>query len=156
MTCPADIELVRPPIGLSNEEAEWVRGRRAVAARSFASYLSRLDLEDFDTTTYVSRIINDLDTNMPVISFALSGGAWRSAYTGTGAIPALDDTLAASVDAKTGGLLQSMTYLAGLSGGSWPVASYASHNFRPFDNMINTWKVNVSQYTNDDFELYFE
>lgn len=32
-----------------------------------------------------------------------------------------------------------MTYFSGLSGGSWPVMSLATHNFPRIDEMVATW-----------------
>lgn len=32
-----------------------------------------------------------------------------------------------------------MTYFSGLSGGSWPVMSQATHNFPEIDDMVDSW-----------------
>ncbi|KAH6644279.1 lysophospholipase [Boeremia exigua] len=154
--CPAGIQLARPPQGLAKQELQWVRGRKKVAANSFASFLRRVDLEDFDIATYESSVLNDPVSYMPTIAFANSGGGWRAAYTGAGAMRAFDETFAPSVQYKTGGLLQSMTYYAGLSGGSWPVSSYAFHNFAPMDDVVKTWNTEVDQGSFENFTKFFQ
>ena len=70
----------------------------------------------------------------------MSGGGYRSGYTGTGAIRALDSRLDAANENRIGGLLQSLTYLSGLSGGSWPVTSFTSYNFPTADEILQIWK----------------
>lgn len=44
---------------------------------------------------------------------------------------------------RTGGILQSMTYFSGLSGGSWPPMSYATHNAPTVQDMITAWHVDL-------------
>ena len=34
-----------------------------------------------------------------------------------------------------------MTYFAALSGGSWPVMSFATHNFPDIDRMVESWRL---------------
>lgn len=88
---------------------------------------------------------------MPTLGFANSGGGWRAALTGIGGLRAFDDQLPAAVHQKTGGLLQSLTYFAGLSGGAWPPSSYALHNYPAIDDLVTTWHIEVNRFaaTND-------
>lgn len=51
---------------------------------------------------------------MPKIALANSGGAWRAAFTGLSGPQAFDEKFPEAVEQKNGGLLQSMTYYAGL------------------------------------------
>lgn len=48
------------------------------------------------------------------------------------------------LSSRTGGILQSMTYLSGLSGGSWPVISLATHNNPTIQDMVGYWHTNDS------------
>jgi lysophospholipase len=41
--------------------------------------------------------------------------------------------------------LQILTYLSGLSGGSWPVMSLTTNYFPEIDDMFASWQVNVSR-----------
>ena len=143
--CPNNQEWIRPASsGLSPHEAKWVRGRKAVVADALSSYLERLGLADFDVSKYTKSISKNNYAHTPTIGMAISGGGWASAFTGTGAIRALDDRLEAAVQARTGGLLQSLTYLSGLSGGSWPVLSFAAYDFPTADEIVVQWQVGIN------------
>jgi lysophospholipase len=85
--------------------------------------------------------------DVPVIGWATSGGGAASAYTGTAGLQALDDRVPASVEQRTGGLLQSLTYMTGLSGGSWPTISFALTNFPTVEEIVEIWKPWVDRYT---------
>jgi hypothetical protein len=54
--CPSDVEWIRPAHGLNPSEAKWVHGRKAVVLDNLAEYLHRLELKDFDVTSYVKAI----------------------------------------------------------------------------------------------------
>lgn len=134
--CPQRDEWIRPASrGISPAEEAWVRGRKAVVVNSLEAYLASIDMGDFDKADYIRRLRagsgssscghGAIGADAPVIGMCISGGGWASAITGIGALRAFDARQPASVAAGTGGLLQSMTYLSGLSGGAWPVTSLA-------------------------------
>ncbi|KUJ11335.1 FabD/lysophospholipase-like protein [Mollisia scopiformis] len=137
--CPSDIQWVRPATGLDPAEAEWVHNRKRVVLDALEKYLHRLELEDFDVYEYAYRLCNSNLTHVPVLGMIVSGGGYRSGYTGTGGMRALDDRLPEAVEQRTGGLLQSLTYLGGQSGGSWPVASFSTHDFPTADKLVQEW-----------------
>ena len=137
--CPTDVQWIRPPTRLNPKEAEWVRGRKRVVADALDTYLERLCLEDFDTPRYIRDLRRSDYAHVPTLGLAISGGGYRSGYTGSGAIRALDSRLEAANEQRVGGLLQSLTYLSGLSGGSWPVTSLTSHNFPTVDEIVQIW-----------------
>lgn len=154
---------MRKVSGLSKSEADWVQGRKTVAANAFSAYLKRLNLADFDVQNYTKWIRSDPAQNMPTLGFANSGGGARAAFSGIGGLRAFDSQLPAAIHQKTGGLLQSLTYYAGLSGGSWPPSSYAFHNYPAIDDLVATWHVEINHFgaTNDSeyaatSETYFE
>lgn len=114
---------------------------------ALASYLERLGMESFDVSRYIESIREDNYVHAPTIGMAISGGGWASALTGTGAIRALDDRLDAAVQQRTGGLLQSLTYLSGLSGGSWPVLSFTLYDFPTADEIVDLWQPEINRLT---------
>jgi lysophospholipase len=63
---------------------------------------------------------------VPILGLAISGGGYVSEFTGTGALRALDARLESARQQRTGDLLQSLTYMSGLSGGSFPSLSFAA------------------------------
>jgi lysophospholipase len=77
-------------------------------------YLDRLTLEDFDLHEFAHRIKESNYQNVPTLAMAISGGGYRSGYTGTGIMRAMDSRLPAANLEKIGGLLQSLTYLTGV------------------------------------------
>ena len=150
--CPSDISFVRPASdGLSTQEAAWTDKRKAVVTSALSDYLSRLSLTDFCIDTYIAGLNASNHTATPTIGFAISGGGWASSLTGTGALRALDARLNASNNARTGGLLQSMSYLSGQSGGGWVPMSFATSNFQTTDELLEYWQPQIdrSSATND-------
>lgn len=143
--CPSDIEWLRPAIGLNPKEANWVAGRKPVVADALSAYLKRLELEDFDVSAYIAAIKANNHAHVPTMGYSISGGGWASAFTGVGGMRALDSRLDAAKDQKTGGLLQSLTYMAGLSGGSWPIMSIALHDFPTVDELVASWHVDINR-----------
>ncbi|KZF25785.1 hypothetical protein L228DRAFT_266236 [Xylona heveae TC161] len=138
-TCPSGIQFIRPAKGLAPAERDWVQGRKRVAAFSFASYLERLGLQNFDVADYFDRLHSSNFSNVPTIGFAISGGGWTSALTGSGILRAMDDRFDAANDQGTGGLLQSLTYISGLSGGSFATVSFPAFDFPTVDDIVNSW-----------------
>lgn len=66
----------------------------------------------------------------PRIGLAFSGGGYRAMLNGAGAFAAFDArTTNSTKPGNIGGLVQASTYIAGLSGGSWMLASLFVNNF---------------------------
>lgn len=83
--------------------------------------------------------------DVPTMGIAISGGGWASAYTGTAAMRALDARLDAAMEQRTGGLLQCLTYMSGLSGGGFPTLSFATNNFPTADDILDLWKPDINR-----------
>jgi len=92
-------------------------------------FLSRMNISGFDAASYINSNRNNASA-LPNIGIAISGGGYRAMLNGAGFIAAADNRTANSTNAgQIGGLLQSATYLAGLSGGGWLVGSIYTNNF---------------------------
>ncbi|KAK4503621.1 hypothetical protein PRZ48_004536 [Zasmidium cellare] len=135
--CPKRDQWVRSAGGLSNEESLWVEGRKPKVLEGLTSYLERLNLSDFDLETYLTRL-QENKANVPTLGMAISGGAWSSALTGTGALRAIDDRFSPAVEQQV------PTYNIG---GSWPVMGLVTYNFPTIDAMIHAWHVDISRGT---------
>lgn len=59
---------------------------------------------------------------------------------------AFDHNLSAVVQQKTGGISQSLTNYAVLSGGAWLPGSYAMHNYSSIDDLEAGWRVNINRF----------
>lgn len=78
---------------------------------------------DFDVGAF-------MQSYSPNIGIAFSGGGYRALLNGAGEFAAFDSRTPGSTAAgHLGGLLQSATYFAGLSGGSWLLGSIVVNNF---------------------------
>lgn len=92
-------------------------------------FLGRMNISGFDVGQFMDRVSSNA-SELPNIGLAFSGGGWRALLNGAGAVKAWDSrTENATESGRLGGLLQSSTYVAGLSGGSWLVGSIFVNNF---------------------------
>ena len=145
-TCPDGTSLVRE-VGpnartqkLSSGEAQYVSARQSrILPRAWAEYLSNVQHHTrAKLPSYVNEILlgrHGRDA-LPTLGIATSGGGHRAAIFGAGVLNALDGRNRTAAHAGTGGLLQSATYLAGLSGGSWLVSSLSQADFPTIPDLV--------------------
>ena len=100
-------------------------------------FLVRMNISGFDAGSYIDTHKDNL-TELPNIGIAASGGGYRALLNGAGALAAFDRRTPNSTNTgQLGGLLQSATYLAGLSGGGWLVGSVMTNNFSSVQNLMD-------------------
>ncbi|PYI18938.1 hypothetical protein BO99DRAFT_150397 [Aspergillus violaceofuscus CBS 115571] len=129
VTCPSTRPSIRDADNLSTNETEWLKVRRNVTLQPMKDFLGRLNLSGFDVTSYLNTHASNI-SNIPNIAVAASGGGYRALTNGAGGLKAFDSRTENSTNTgQLGGLLQSATYVAGLSGGSWLVGSMFVNNF---------------------------
>lgn len=127
--CPSTRPSIRSAKNISTSESEWLTARRQNVISPLTTFLSNSNITGFDAESYISSNQNNL-TAIPNIAIAVSGGGYRALMNGAGFVAAADDRVNGTTDAYgLGGLLQSSTYLAGLSGGGWLVGSIYANNF---------------------------
>lgn len=115
------------------------------------NWFSRLNITGLNTTAYLQQYANNV-TGLPNIGIAASGGGYRALMNGAGNLAAFDNrTPNSTAKGQLGGLLQSTTYLAGLSGGSWLIGSLYSNNFTSVQNIIDAHS-EVWDFTNSILE----
>ncbi|KAK9369043.1 lysophospholipase catalytic domain-containing protein [Lipomyces kononenkoae] len=123
VTCPNVASFIRNATSLAANETQYIENRYAQTSPYLISYLDRLNLTDFNATDFLA------DTNL-TIGIAFSGGGYRAMLSGAGFLAAFDDRTQNATDAgHIGGLLQSASYITGLSGGNWLVTSVVMNNF---------------------------
>ncbi|KAI5961613.1 plb1 [Candida pseudojiufengensis] len=134
VTCP-NHSLIREANGLSDNEKNYIKAKHEQTNKFLISFLNnRANLTDFDA----EKFINDNSQKHNIsIGLAFSGGGYRAMLAGAGNILALDGRFEDSNTNALGGLLQSSTYLAGLSGGSWLVGSLVLNNWISVENILN-------------------
>lgn len=129
--CP-DTTLVRTADNVSELEAAWVAERHKVTDTYLQTFLEDAALEDFDAATFLANLSRSLS-----IGLAFSGGGYRAMLSGAGQLAALDNRTDGAHDYGLGGLLQALTYLAGLSGGNWLVGSIVLNNFTSVQAVVD-------------------
>ncbi|KAF4176058.1 hypothetical protein CNMCM8694_007068 [Aspergillus lentulus] len=134
VTCPATRPSIRGAGSLSPNETAWLEIRRNNTVQPMKDLLGRLNLT-FDAASYIDRVSSNA-SNLPNIAIAVSGGGYRALTNGAGAIKAFDNRTQGSTGAgQLGGLLQSATYVSGLSGGGWLVGSVYVNNFTTISDL---------------------
>jgi lysophospholipase len=129
VSCPAERPTIREASSLSPNETAWLPIRRNNTIAPMREFLSRMNISGFDATSYINGIQNNASA-LPNIGIASSGGGYRALMNGAGFLAAADNRTTNSTGAGgIGGLLQSATYLAGLSGAGWLVGSIYANNF---------------------------
>ncbi|EGR44214.1 phospholipase-like protein [Trichoderma reesei QM6a] len=136
--CPSDRPEIRIGSDLSPQEKEWLPRRRNATVEPIRDFLKRVAIPGFNSDRYLSNVEKDPKA-LPNIGLAVSGGGYRAMLNGAGAIAAWDSRSPGSNDTgNLGGLLQSATYLSGLSGGGWLVGSIFTNNFTTVQGALNS------------------
>ncbi|KAF4979726.1 hypothetical protein FZEAL_4121 [Fusarium zealandicum] len=145
--CPSERPTIRNGTRISDMEREWLPKRRNETISPIRTLLKRIAIPDFDSESY----LKDVETNataLPNVGIAISGGGYRAMLNGAGALAAWDIRSDGSdKDGNLGGLLQSATYLSGLSGGGWLVGSLMMNNFTSVQENVNypgVWQMEYS------------
>ncbi|MCJ1318060.1 Lysophospholipase 1 [Xylographa vitiligo] len=151
--CPSTRPTLRAAEGLSSQETSWLETRRNITLPAMEQLLNRLNISGFDASTYFSNNMGNTSM-LPNIAVAVSGGGYRACLNGGGAIQAFDSREDNSTaTGHLGGLLQSATYLAGLSGGGWLVGSIFVNNFTTISGLLyNNNASSVWEFQNSIFE----
>ncbi|KAK2597406.1 Lysophospholipase 1 [Conoideocrella luteorostrata] len=144
--CPKTRPKVRDGSFLSAQEKEWLPKRRNETIAPMRALLKRIAIPNFDADKYLNGVETD-PTALPNIGLAVSGGGYRAMLNAAGAVAAWDSRSTGSESkGNLGGLLQSSTYISGLSGGSWLVGSMYTNNFTSVQDAINA--PNIWQFEN--------
>ncbi|KAJ5633101.1 hypothetical protein N7490_009440 [Penicillium lividum] len=127
--CAMNRPSIRNGSTLSTNETKWLEKRRNATVDPMIQFFARLDLGNLNGSSYIEK--NSANASaLPNIGIAASGGGYRALMNGGGALQAFDSrTVNSSLPGHLGGILQSATYLTGLSGGSWLVGSIYLNNF---------------------------
>jgi lysophospholipase len=129
VSCPASKPIVRNAARLSVNESTWLEIRRKETVFALKDLFGHLNMSSFDTVSYIESHASNI-SNIPNVGIAVSGGGYRALSNGAGALKALDSrTYGTTRMGHLGGLLQSATYLSGLSGGGWLLGSIYVNNF---------------------------
>ncbi|KAL2359160.1 hypothetical protein RJZ56_008005 [Blastomyces dermatitidis] len=127
--CSDSRPSVRSAATLSQNERFWLERRRKQTTDAMKDFFGRVTIDGFDVRAYLQNNAQN-HSALPNVGIAVSGGGYRALMNGGGALKAFDSrTESATGPGQLGGLLQSATYLSGLSGGGWLVGSLYINNF---------------------------
>ncbi|EIN07115.1 hypothetical protein PUNSTDRAFT_144669 [Punctularia strigosozonata HHB-11173 SS5] len=133
---PSDHDYIRPATSLSTNETTYIEGRLNNAKDSLKTFFTNANF----TLDNLDDLLSNTNT-VPRVAIAISGGGYRAMLHGSGGISALDSRN----DSSVAGLLQSSIYMAGLSGGSWAVTSFAASDMAsPYYLESNVWNMEDS------------
>lgn len=152
-TCPES--GVREASEINDDERDYVQKRHEKTNDSLKSFLKRANMSDFDVDLFIDD--NSEDHNIS-IGIAFSGGGYRAMLNGAGQMLGLDGRFDDANDNGLGGLLQSASYLAGLSGGNWLVGSVVMNDFISIESILNgdtdIWDLTDSIFYPTTINLY--
>ena len=133
-TCP-DHAIVREASNISDNEKLYIQQRQAVTNKNLITFLNdRANLSNFDA----EKFINDYSSEHNItLGLAFSGGGYRAMLCGAGEMLGLDSRYSGAKSNGLGGLLQSATYMSGLSGGSWLVGLVVLNDFISIEDVLN-------------------
>ena len=133
VACPKGVKsFIREGNTISNEEKDWIKERHKITDQALAEFLKSVNMTDFDVDEFMTKN-SSLLVNIAV---SVSGGGYRSMLTGAGQVAALDNRTQDALEVGLGGILQSSTYFAGLSGGAWLVGSLTMQDFASVDQIV--------------------
>ncbi|KAJ7451275.1 FabD/lysophospholipase-like protein [Mycena galericulata] len=151
--CPSNTIFVRPASeGLSSEESTWLDSRRPQVVSALQAYLNLAAIPGFNVSTYISTLSAN-SSAVPVIGQSFSGGGTRASMSAIGFYQSFDSRYNKSVAAKTGGLSQATTYVAGLSGGCQATMTLAINDFTDVQTLVTGGAFNNSEVPNSAYEI---
>ncbi|RCK66268.1 Lysophospholipase 3 [Candida viswanathii] len=133
-TCPSH-SITREASGISDQEKEYLVHRHASTNKNLIEFLlNKSNLSDFDAASFIN---DNADTHNITIGLSFSGGGYRAMLCGAGQILGMDGRYDGANDHGLGGLLESSTYVVGLSGGNWLVGLLVLNDWLSVADIVN-------------------
>ncbi|AWU78228.1 uncharacterized protein C5L36_0E02900 [Pichia kudriavzevii] len=126
--------FLRRADGISDEEFEWIQQKDELTFDHLRTFLEGTGLNG--TESFLDDIASNSSARIPRIGLAFSGGGYRAMLCAAGQISGLDNRTR-GVDEHGLPLLDSVSYIAGLSGGSWFVSSLVYNNWTSVQEIID-------------------
>jgi len=152
VSCPDNPSLVRVGNGLSGYEKAYVDERRKKhISGNLVRFFNQVAIPGFNAQQFFH---SDRGSETILgLGLGVSGGGFRAMLTGAGALKAMDiRTPDSSEKGQIGGLLQSMSYISGLSGGAWLIGSVFMQNMPTIQHITSPdgpWELEFNPITGD-------
>ncbi|EEH02551.1 lysophospholipase Plb1 [Histoplasma capsulatum G186AR] len=151
-SCGDSRPTVRSAATLSQNENLWLEKRRQKTTDAMKDFFGRVTIAGFDARSYIENNAKNISA-LPNVGIAVSGGGYRALMNGGGALKAFDSrTKNSTGPGQLGGLLQSATYLSGLSGGGWLVGSLYINNLTSVSELEADEDGSVWEFNNSILE----
>ncbi|KAK0552920.1 hypothetical protein OC846_001500 [Tilletia horrida] len=162
VACPAPVQpgttgLIRNASNnaVNDAEAAFIAKHRSLRASDWAAYLNRSGFTDSDFPGGLSNYTSNI-ANLPKAGLAVSGGGYRAMLVGGGMVQAFDGRNSTANQRGTGGILQLVDYIAGLSGGSWLTGSLAINDHQSVQSLHDSvWDLQNNLVIPEDNTLSF-
>lgn len=150
--CPTQTEFVRMADGLGKDELQYITERREKKVhKNLKEFIIRQNIPGFNAEEF----FEPKNGKRPDIGIGLgvSGGGFRAMLIGAGIMSAMDiRTPGSTRPGHLGGLLQSTSYVSGLSGGAWLIGSVFIHDMPTIGEISKTsdpWNLQFNLLTGD-------
>lgn len=131
--CPSHSLIRLANRTLNPEEGAYISNRSLLTSEAWAQVLQRNKIPGLDYSEF------SMEKDI-VIGISFSGGGYRAMLLGAGVLDAMDAR--SNQNSVLAGLLQSSSYMAGISGGSWLVMSNFLGDNQPVEYMKrNSWSL---------------
>lgn len=132
VSCPHDQNYTRTAASLSNDEKNWLQGRKKITNEKLISFLKYANLVDFNPSEFIN------NSSIGNIGLAFSGGGYRAMLAGAGMLAALDERVDNANVNGLGGLLQASSHIIGLLGGNWLTGTVFMNNFTSVQDILSS------------------
>lgn len=132
----SQIGFLRKASTISDDEFDWIESRDNITVENLKVFLNSVNLTDLDTDSFIDDIISNSSARIPRIALSFSGGGYRALLCAAGQISGLDNRTVGTSDHGLP-ILDSVSYISGLSGGSWFLSSLVFNNWTSVQEIID-------------------
>ncbi|OWB74343.1 hypothetical protein B5S31_g4132 [[Candida] boidinii] len=147
--------LARKSNSISQSESDWLEERHKITDQNLKWFLNLADMKDLDTDDFIDNLNRSIN-----IGLAFSGGGYRAMLTAAGEISGLDNRTDGIMDYGLP-ILPAVSYITGLSGGSWFLSTLAYNNWTSIQDIIDTrgqkkaiWDLEDSIFTGHGINIF--
>lgn len=144
--------FIRSNALISQDEFSYISAREVKATDSLIEFLDDLSIPGYNDTSFAN-YFDMLNQSAINVGLSFSGGGFRALFTGAGEIMALDSRTQTK-NSTLKGLLDSASYISGLSGGSILLNTLVFNNWTSvedivYDNTTTLWNTTRPLFPTD-------
>ena len=128
------VGFLRKADEISQQEKEWMEKRDNVTVKHLKTFLKDTGLNNTDD--FIDNLVSNSSARIPRLALSFSGGGYRALLCAAGEISGLDNRTRGA-DEHGLPILDSASYIAGLSGGSWFLSSLVFNNWTSVQEIVD-------------------